>query len=46
MKTGNGSAIMDTVTYCLETAADVQMPVADAASPQVEAAQEDVRQAA
>ena len=38
---------MDTVTYCLETAAELELPVADAASPQVEAApQDDVRQAA
>jgi hypothetical protein len=38
---------MDTVTYCLETAADVQLPVADATAPLVEAApQDDVRQAA
>ena len=37
---------MDTVTYCLETAAAVELPVADAAAPHVEDAQEDARQAA
>ncbi len=38
---------MDTVTYCLETADAVELPVVDAPAPQAEAAsQDDARQAA
>ncbi len=37
---------MDTVTYCFETAVELDLPVADAETPDMETAAEDARQAA